>query len=88
MPDPLRIPRGVGSGLVMSDAKEYPDDDDGGGVVSSEPEELSFVEELPPWLDAPDIEAGGVVVGFMDTNIEAASRSCTCWCLEMRSLDV
>jgi hypothetical protein len=84
LPAPLRIPRGVGNGLVTSD----PENTDGGGVVSSELDELSFVEELPSLFDAPDDEAGGVVVGFIETNIEAASRSCTCWCLEMRSLDV
>lgn len=30
----------------------------------------------------------GVPSWFMLTSTEAASRSCTCWCLEMRSLDV
>lgn len=83
MPAPLRIPLGVGNGLVASE----PENTDGGGVVSSELDELSFVEELLSLFDAPDDEAGGVV-GFIETNIEAASRSCTCWCLEMRSLDV
>jgi hypothetical protein len=72
----------------MSDGKGNPDEAEGGGVVSSDPEELSFVEELPSLFDAPDEDAGGVVVGFMETNIEAASRSWTCWCLDMRSLDV
>jgi len=84
LPAPLRIPLGVGNGLVASE----PENTDGGGVVSSELDELSFVEELLSLFDAPDDEAGGVVVGFIETNIEAASRSCTCWCLEMRSLDV
>lgn len=60
----------------------------GGGVVSSELDEPSFVEELPSLIDAPDKEAGGVVLGFIETRIEAASRSWTCWCLEIRSLDV
>lgn len=59
------MPRGVGTGLD----KLIPE---GGGVVSSE-DELS---ELPSLFDAPDEESGGV--GFMDTRIEAASRSCTC----------
>jgi hypothetical protein len=67
-PAPLRIPRGVGTGL----GKLIPD---GGGVVSSD-DELSFAEELPSLFDAPDEESGGV--GFMDTRMEAASRSCTC----------
>lgn len=54
----------------------------GGGVVSSDDE----APEWPSLLEAPEEEAGGV--GFMDTRMEAASRSCTCWCLEIRSLDV
>jgi len=63
-PAPLRMPRGVGTGLdrLMLD----------GGVVSSE-DELS---ELPSLFDAPDEESGGV--GFIDTRIDAASSSCTC----------
>jgi hypothetical protein len=68
-PAPLRIPRGVGTGL----GKLIPDC--GGGVASSE-DELSFAEELPSLFDAPDEESGGV--GFIDTRMEAASRSCTC----------
>jgi len=43
--------------------------------VSSE-EELSLADELPSLLDAPEDDAGGVVsAGFMDTRIDAASRS-------------
>lgn len=67
-PAPLRIPRGVGTGL----GKLIPD---GGGVVSSE-DELSFAEEFPSLFDAPDDESGGV--GFIETRMDAASRSCTC----------
>lgn len=52
-----------GVGLPMSEC--------GGGVVSSEEDdELSW--------SAPELEVGGVVLGFMETRIEAASRSCTC----------
>lgn len=58
----------MGTGLVNA----VPE---GGGVVSSE-EELSLAEEFPSLFDAPDEESGGV--GFMDTRMEAASRSCTC----------
>lgn len=52
----------------------------GGGVVSSDE------DESPSLLDAPEDESGGV--GFIETRIDAASRSCTCWCLEIRSLEV
>lgn len=69
------MPLGVGMGL----ARPVPG---GGGVVSSD-EELS---ELPSLLEAPDEESGGV--GFMETRMEAASRSWTCWCLDIRSLEV
>jgi hypothetical protein len=68
-PPPLRMPRGVGTGLALVNPFA------GGGVVSSD-EELSFVEELPSWFDAPEDESGGV--GFIDTRIEAASSNCTC----------
>lgn len=67
--EPVRMPRGVAIGPESVPLTG------GGGVVSSD-EELSFVEEVPSLLDAPDEEAGGV--GFIDTKIEAASSSCTC----------
>ena len=66
-----------------------------GGGVSSEPElteEFSFMDAP---LDAVDTAGVGFPLlsstddnGFMETRIEAASRSWTCWCLEMRSLEV
>ena len=56
--------------------------EDGGGVVSSDEDE----SELPSLLEAPEDESGGV--GFIETRIEAASSSWTCWCFEIRSLDV
>lgn len=51
---------------------------DGGGVVSSE-----LLSEAP---SAEVEESGGV--GFMETRIDAASKSWTCWCLEIRSFEV
>ena len=63
--------------------------------MSSDPElteELSLIEAP---LDDADIAGVGFPVmssiagkGFIETSIEAASRSCTCWCLEMSNFEV
>jgi hypothetical protein len=70
----------------------------GGGVVSAElrsccseyPDATGDAE--PCSLPKSRAESGGVWPGlgllFMATKTEAASRSCTCWCLEIKSLDV
>ena len=65
----------------------------GGGVSS----ELELTDELS-LIEAPlDAVGAGVAfpllsltnaIGFMETRMEAASSSCTCWCLEMSSFEV
>lgn len=51
----------------------------------------SIGSEEPPDTDGDDSRAdSGGLVGrvFIATRTEAASRSCTCWCFDIRSLEV
>jgi hypothetical protein len=74
----------------------------GGGVVSADPRSgcseypLAAGDAESRSLIKSRAESGGVVVVgaatagvlFMATRTEAASRSWTCWCLEIKSLEV
>lgn len=63
--------------------------------MSSEPELTEELSLMDAPLDAVDTAGVGFPLlsstngdGFMETRIDAASRSWTCWCLEMRSFEV
>lgn len=74
----------------------------GGGVVSADPRSgcseypLAAGDAESRSLMKSRAESGGVVVvgaaagaaPFMATRTEAASKSWTCWCLEIKSLEV